>query len=180
MTVCVGWTAFSMVDARPRPWPKAREATTVRAAAQVQAARTGVPADYLLAHQEYSPSVAIRAGLPYLSRRRRRRRRAAPMSRITCRCSSQSRPCRAPRGAPLVPGRDVRFSRAFDERCPDALRPTRQAGNGATRWLERAAQAAGLLNYAGAIVYQHNGHVEEPRLAGARVRRTGKEQEKLV
>jgi len=48
----------------------------------------------------------------------------------------------------------------------------------ATRWLERAAQAAKTLNYAGTIVYQHNGHVETSRLV--HVVDGGQEQEKLV
>jgi negative regulator of sigma E activity len=47
-----------------------------------------------------------------------------------------------------------------------------------TRWLERAAQAAKTLNYAGTIVYQHNGHVETSRLV--HMFEGGQEQEKLV
>ena len=58
----VGWTAFSMVDAPPMAVAKAREAATVRAA-QI---KTELPADYLLAHQEYSPSTAIQSTGPYL------------------------------------------------------------------------------------------------------------------
>ncbi len=60
----VGWTAFSMVDAPPTAMAKAREATTVRAA-QIKPP-ADIPADYLLAHQEYSPSVVIQGGVPYL------------------------------------------------------------------------------------------------------------------
>jgi sigma-E factor negative regulatory protein RseA len=60
----VGWTAFSMVDAPPTAVAKAREATTVRAA-QIKPP-ADIPADYLLAHQEYSPSVVIQGGAPYL------------------------------------------------------------------------------------------------------------------
>ena len=48
----------------------------------------------------------------------------------------------------------------------------------ATRWLERAAQAAKTLNYAGTIVYQHNGHVETSRLV--HMLEGSQEQEKLV
>ena len=48
----------------------------------------------------------------------------------------------------------------------------------AARWLERAAQAARTLNYAGTIVYQHNGHVETSRLV--HLFDGGQEQEKLV
>jgi sigma-E factor negative regulatory protein RseA len=59
----VGWTAFSMLDAPPTAVARAREASTVRAA---QAKPLGeIPADYLIAHQEYSPSVAMQGG-PYL------------------------------------------------------------------------------------------------------------------
>jgi len=60
----VGWTAFSMVDVPPNAIAKAREAATVRAA-QVKPA-ADVPADYLIAHQEYSPATAIQGGGPYL------------------------------------------------------------------------------------------------------------------
>jgi sigma-E factor negative regulatory protein RseA len=56
----VGWTAFSMIDAPPTALAKAREAANVRAA-QVTAP-AAVPDDYLLAHQEYSPSLAIQGG----------------------------------------------------------------------------------------------------------------------
>jgi sigma-E factor negative regulatory protein RseA len=60
----VGWTAFSMVDAPPTAVAKAREATTVRAA-QIKPP-ADIPADYLLAHEEYSPSMVIQGGAPYL------------------------------------------------------------------------------------------------------------------
>lgn len=60
----VGWTAFSMVNAPPTAVAKAREATTVRAA-QIKPP-ADIPADYLLAHQEYSPSTVIQGGAPYL------------------------------------------------------------------------------------------------------------------
>ena len=58
----VGWTAFSMVDAPPTAVARAREAATVRAA-QI---KPELPADYLIAHQEYSPSTAIQGMGPYL------------------------------------------------------------------------------------------------------------------
>ena len=60
----VGWTAFSMVDVPPTAVAKAREASTVRAAQVKPPAE--VPADYLMAHQEYSPSTAIQGVGPYL------------------------------------------------------------------------------------------------------------------
>jgi sigma-E factor negative regulatory protein RseA len=60
----VGWTAFSMIDVPPTAVAKAREATTVRAAQGNPPA--DVPTEYLLAHQEYSPAMAIQGGGPYL------------------------------------------------------------------------------------------------------------------
>ncbi len=60
----VGWTAFSMVEMPPDAVATAREAATVRSA-QV-APPTQVPADYLLAHQEYSPATAIQGGRPFV------------------------------------------------------------------------------------------------------------------
>ena len=60
----VGWTAFSMVEVPPTAVAKAREATSVRAA-QVKPPG-GVPADYLIAHQEYSPTTQIQGVGPYL------------------------------------------------------------------------------------------------------------------
>ena len=59
----VGWTAFSMVDVPPNAIAKAREAATIRAA---QAKPQGdVASEYLLAHQEFSPALAIQGGAPY-------------------------------------------------------------------------------------------------------------------
>jgi len=60
----VGWTAFSMVDVPPTAVAKAREAASVRAA-QVRP-QVDVASEYLLAHQEFSPSMAIQGGAPYL------------------------------------------------------------------------------------------------------------------
>jgi sigma-E factor negative regulatory protein RseA len=60
----VGWTAFSMVDVPPNAVAKAREASTVRVA-QVKPPGA-VPPDYLLAHQEFSPTMAIQGVGPYL------------------------------------------------------------------------------------------------------------------
>lgn len=60
----VGWTAFSMVEVPPTAVAKAREATTVRAA-QVKPP-ADLPADYLVAHQEYSPAMAMQFGGSYL------------------------------------------------------------------------------------------------------------------
>jgi negative regulator of sigma E activity len=53
----VGWTAMSMVDAPPMAVAKAREAATMR----VDEVRPNseVPADYLLAHQEYAPGMGF-------------------------------------------------------------------------------------------------------------------------
>jgi len=63
MTV-VGWTAYSMVDAAPAGFVKAREAGTM-SAAQMRPA-TVLPPDYLLAHQEYAPTNALQGVGPYL------------------------------------------------------------------------------------------------------------------
>lgn len=62
MTV-VGWTAYSMIDATPAGFAKAREAGSMRAA---QMRPVTVPADYLLAHQEYAPANALQGVGPYL------------------------------------------------------------------------------------------------------------------
>jgi len=60
----VGYTAFSMVEVPPAAVARARDAASVRAA---QVKPTGeVPAEYLLAHQEYSPAFSIQGGGPYL------------------------------------------------------------------------------------------------------------------
>jgi len=63
MTV-VGWTAYSMVDAAPAGFAKVREAGTM-SAAQMRTP-TVLPADYLLAHQEYAPANALSGVGPYL------------------------------------------------------------------------------------------------------------------
>jgi sigma-E factor negative regulatory protein RseA len=60
----VGYTAYSMVDAPPSAVAKAREAATMRAA-QVTPPMS-IPADYLLAHQEYSPATTIQGVGPYV------------------------------------------------------------------------------------------------------------------
>ncbi len=60
----VGWTAFSMVDAPPGAVAKAREAVYARAG-QAQSKPADVANEYLLAHQEYSPAIAIQGGGPY-------------------------------------------------------------------------------------------------------------------
>lgn len=56
----VGWTAVSMIDAPPTALAKAREAASVRQAQVSPPAAVG--ADYLLAHQEYSPAFAMQGG----------------------------------------------------------------------------------------------------------------------
>jgi sigma-E factor negative regulatory protein RseA len=60
----VGWTAYSMVDATPAAIAKMREAGTMKAA-QMRPT-TVLPADYLLAHQEYAPANALQGVGPYL------------------------------------------------------------------------------------------------------------------
>jgi hypothetical protein len=59
----VGWTAYSMIDAAPAGFAKAREAGTMRAA---QVRPLTVPTDYLLAHQEYAPANALQSVGPYM------------------------------------------------------------------------------------------------------------------
>jgi sigma-E factor negative regulatory protein RseA len=59
----VGWVAVSTVEAPPMALAKAKEAASVRAA---QVGPQTVPADYLLAHQEYSPTAPIQGVGPYL------------------------------------------------------------------------------------------------------------------
>jgi sigma-E factor negative regulatory protein RseA len=59
----VGWTAFSMIDAAPAGFAKAREAGTMSASELRPAA---IPADYLLAHQQYAPANALQGVGPYL------------------------------------------------------------------------------------------------------------------
>ena len=52
----VGWVAFATLDTSPSAIARAREAATVRAA---QVRPPAIPADYLLAHREYSPTAPI-------------------------------------------------------------------------------------------------------------------------
>jgi len=59
----VGWTAMSVVGDPPTAVAKAGEAAAVSAA---RVRPSVVPADYLLAHQEYSPAAAIQGVGPYL------------------------------------------------------------------------------------------------------------------
>ena len=59
----VGWTASSLLGDTPAAVAKAGEATAV-SAARVRAST--IPADYLMAHQEYSPAAAIQGVGPYL------------------------------------------------------------------------------------------------------------------
>ena len=59
----VGWVAFGTLDSERAAMAKAGEAITVRAA---QLKPQTVPADYLLAHQEYSPTTQIQGIGPYL------------------------------------------------------------------------------------------------------------------
>ena len=58
----VGSVAVSTLDPQPTALARAREATAVRSARTPQA----VSPDYLLAHQEYSPTTQIQGVGPYL------------------------------------------------------------------------------------------------------------------
>jgi len=57
----VGWTAYSMFDA-PSTFAKAGSGT----ARAVQVRPATIPADYLIAHQEYAPANALQGVGPYL------------------------------------------------------------------------------------------------------------------
>ncbi|NDP43551.1 MAG: sigma-E factor negative regulatory protein [Aromatoleum sp.] len=59
----VGWVAVGTLDVQPTVMAKAREAGSVRSALVGPQA---VPADYLIAHQEYSPTAQIQGVGPYL------------------------------------------------------------------------------------------------------------------
>jgi sigma-E factor negative regulatory protein RseA len=59
----VGWTAFTLYAEPPAVLAKAREANSVRA---TTLRPSGVPADFLLAHQEYSPATALQGVGPYV------------------------------------------------------------------------------------------------------------------
>jgi len=59
----VGWVAFGTMQTDPTAMARAAEAGAVRAA---QLKPQAVPADYLLAHQEYSPTAQIQGVGPYL------------------------------------------------------------------------------------------------------------------
>ena len=59
----VGWTAVSLTDAPTTAMALASDAGNVHAA---QLRSQSVPADYLLAHQEYSPATAMQGVGPYL------------------------------------------------------------------------------------------------------------------
>ena len=52
----VVWVAYATLDTSPSAIARAREAATVRAA---QVRPPAVPADYLIAHREYSPTTPI-------------------------------------------------------------------------------------------------------------------------
>jgi sigma-E factor negative regulatory protein RseA len=59
----VGWVAVSTLDPQPTALARAREAAAVRSA---QGGPQLVSPDYLLAHQEYSPTTQIQGVGPYL------------------------------------------------------------------------------------------------------------------
>ncbi len=59
----VGWTAVSLTNAPTTALARAKAAGEVRSA---QVHGQAVPADYLIAHQEYSPATAMQGVGPYL------------------------------------------------------------------------------------------------------------------
>ena len=60
----VGWTAYSMMDGTPAALARAGEAGQIGRAQVRQVAN--LPSDYLVAHQEYSPAMAIQVAGPYM------------------------------------------------------------------------------------------------------------------
>jgi sigma-E factor negative regulatory protein RseA len=59
----VGWAAYATFETSPTAVARAHEAATIRAA---QVRPPAVPADYLVAHREYSPTAPIEAIGPAL------------------------------------------------------------------------------------------------------------------
>jgi sigma-E factor negative regulatory protein RseA len=59
----VGWVAYATLDVSPTAVARAREAASIRAA---QVRPQPVPADYLLAHREYSPTAPMEGIGPML------------------------------------------------------------------------------------------------------------------
>lgn len=59
----VGWTALSLSESPGTVVAKAREAAALTSA---QVRPQGVPQDYVLVHQEYSPATALQGVRPYL------------------------------------------------------------------------------------------------------------------
>jgi len=59
----VGWTALSLTESPGTAVAKAREASAVTSA---QVRPQGLPQDYVLVHQEYSPATARQGVQPYL------------------------------------------------------------------------------------------------------------------
>ena len=59
----VGWTALSLTDSPGTAVAKAREAAAVTSA---QVRPQGLPQDYVMVHQEYSPATALQGVQPYL------------------------------------------------------------------------------------------------------------------
>jgi sigma-E factor negative regulatory protein RseA len=59
----VGWTGLSLTESPGTAVAKAREASGVTSA---QVRPQGLPQDYVLVHQEYSPATALQGVQPYL------------------------------------------------------------------------------------------------------------------
>ena len=150
----VGWTAFSMVDTPPTAVAKAREASTVRAA-QVKPP-ADLPADYLLAHQEYSPTMAIQGVGPYLR---------AVRGRPTSRRADRDRDCPlddvfvVARNAPCRTQARGRF-RCWPWRCaaPSTPRPrTPDSGSTAQRWRRRRSITRARSSISTAVTWRPRG-----------------------
>ena len=154
-----------MVDAPSMAVAKAREAATMRAA---EARPSGeVPADYLLAHQEYAPGMAFQGLGPALRtvpprRASKRRSNAKPTMRNACRMAPWAMR-RAGAGSLFVTALLV---------APLA------SAQDAIQWLTRVSNAARTLNYTGTIVNQYGGRIETSRIV--HLSDNGQEWEKLT
>ena len=144
----VGWVALTTMPTPVAAIASARQAVGVRAAD----ARPAVDNEYLLVHQEYSPTNAIQGMGPYL-----RGGRGQP-SRM--RVGSRPGPARSGPPGCAAPHRGRRRHAACRSRAALA--------QDAADWLQRAATAARQLNYVGTIVYQHGGRIETSRLVSSR------------
>ncbi len=139
-------------DACRRRWPLQAPSRRRRCAATD--ARRAVDDEYLLAHQEYSPTTAIQGVRPVPARGRGRRVGCSSVSSSPSARNASARCGHTSAAAPASPR----------SRC---LSSPVAYGQEAADWLQRAATAAQQLNYVGTVVYQHAGRVETSRLVAS-------------